>query len=89
MGARKVPSLPPSARPASDPVSRQRKPVPPPAPPAKRAPVARVSIERGTCYVFSSNGMDACPLCKQAVPPNVHHECEKYGRVTTVRNRPE
>jgi hypothetical protein len=56
--------------------------------PRQQSVVASVSIERGTCYVFSSNGMEACPLCRQKVPPNVHHECEKNGGVTVVRNRP-
>ena len=35
MGDRKAPSLPPSERPKTDPVSRQVKPNPPPAPPRK------------------------------------------------------
>lgn len=33
MGDRKAPNLPPSERPANDPISRQVKPDPPPAPP--------------------------------------------------------
>lgn len=36
MGERKAPSLPPSKRTKDDPVSRQIKPEPPPAPPEKR-----------------------------------------------------
>ena len=54
----------------------------------KKKPVAaRVSIERGTCEVYSTHGM-TCPLSKQEVPARVQHECEKDGGVTTVRNTP-
>jgi hypothetical protein len=54
---------------------------------AKRPVAARVSSDRASCYVFSTAPF-TCPLCHQNVPPNTHHECEKDGGITTVRNRP-
>lgn len=49
---------------------------------------ATVSMDRASCYVFSTSAI-TCPLCQRTVPPNTHHECEKDGGITSVRNRPE
>jgi hypothetical protein len=52
--------------------------------PRKTSVTATLSIDRASCYVFSTSAIK-CPLCQRNVPPNTEHECEKDGGITTVR----
>jgi len=68
MGDRKAPSLPPSERHSSDPVSRQVKPPPPPAPPPKCSSAGTVHDCQDCGKEFRSEDKWAvlCPKCDKA-----------------------
>jgi hypothetical protein len=56
------------------PVPRNAKrPAPPPKPPAK----VSLTIER--CLFFTNMPGFTCPVCREAIKPNVQHTCERAG----------